>query len=37
MKDIESIIGKAEILIEALPYMQRLAGKTVVSSMAATP
>jgi acetylglutamate kinase len=30
MKDIESIIGKAEILIEALPYMQRLAGKTVV-------
>ncbi len=30
MKDIQSIINKAEILIEALPYIQRLAGKTVV-------
>ena len=28
--DIDSIIKKAEILIEALPYMQRLSGKTVV-------
>lgn len=30
MRDIQSIINKAEILIEALPYIQRLAGKTVV-------
>ena len=30
MKDIQSVISKAEILIEALPYIQRLAGKTVV-------
>ncbi len=30
MKDIQSLINKAEILIEALPYIQRLAGKTVV-------
>lgn len=30
MKDIQSFINKAEILIEALPYIQRLAGKTVV-------
>jgi acetylglutamate kinase len=30
MRDIQSLISKAEILIEALPYIQRLAGKTVV-------
>lgn len=30
MKDIRDLISKAEILIEALPYIQRLAGKTVV-------
>ena len=30
MKDIQAFINKAEILIEALPYIQRLAGKTVV-------
>lgn len=30
MFDMQSIIAKAEILIEALPYIQRLAGKTVV-------
>jgi len=28
--DMKDIIAKAEILIEALPYIQRLAGKTVV-------
>lgn len=28
--DIKSVIAKAEILIEALPYIQSLAGKTVV-------
>lgn len=28
--DMQNIIAKAEILIEALPYIQRLAGKTVV-------
>jgi len=30
MDDMDSVIKKAEILIEALPYMQRLSGKTVV-------
>lgn len=30
MEDMQSIIAKAEILIEALPYIQKLAGKTVV-------
>jgi acetylglutamate kinase len=30
MKNIQEIINKAETLIEALPYIQRLAGKTVV-------
>ncbi len=30
MSEMQSIIAKAEILIEALPYIQRLAGKTVV-------
>lgn len=30
MNDMQSIIAKAEILIEALPYIQKLAGKTVV-------
>ncbi len=29
-EDMQAIIGKAEILIEALPYIQSLAGKTVV-------
>jgi len=28
--DMEKLIAKADILIEALPYIQRLAGKTVV-------
>jgi len=28
--DMEKLISKADILIEALPYIQRLAGKTVV-------
>lgn len=30
LTDMQAIIGKAEILIEALPYIQSLAGKTVV-------
>lgn len=30
MLDMNSLIKKAEILIEALPYIQRLSGKTVV-------
>lgn len=30
MQDMQNIIAKAEILIEALPYIQKLAGKTVV-------
>jgi acetylglutamate kinase len=30
MKDMESVIKKAGILIEALPYIQKLFGKTVV-------
>lgn len=30
MENMQSIIAKAEILIEALPYIQKLAGKTVV-------
>lgn len=30
MKDMEALIKKAEILIEALPYIQKLSGKTVV-------
>jgi acetylglutamate kinase len=29
-QDMQAMIGKAEILIEALPYIQSLAGKTVV-------
>jgi acetylglutamate kinase len=29
-QDMQEMIGKAEILIEALPYIQSLAGKTVV-------
>lgn len=30
VSDMKAVIGKAEILIEALPYIQSLAGKTVV-------
>lgn len=30
LEDMQNIIAKAEILIEALPYIQSLAGKTVV-------
>ncbi|MDD4682293.1 MAG: acetylglutamate kinase, partial [Eubacteriales bacterium] len=30
MVDMNAVIAKAEILIEALPYIQSLAGKTVV-------
>lgn len=30
ISDMKGLISKAEILIEALPYIQRLAGKTVV-------
>ena len=30
MLDMNAVIAKAEILIEALPYIQSLAGKTVV-------
>lgn len=30
MLDMDLLIKKAGILIEALPYIQRLAGKTVV-------
>ena len=30
MEDMQALIGKANILVEALPYIQSLAGKTVV-------
>jgi len=34
---METVIKKAEILIEALPYIQKLYGKTVVINTAEMP
>ena len=34
---MDDFIGKAEVLMEALPYFQRFYGKTFVVKYAATP